>query len=99
MFYIRTADPLTRTAPWLNKMEGGIDYLRNVVVNDSLGMATQWEEEMQLLVDAYECEWKAAIENPAIRKRFSHFVNAPEEKDNSIRFEELRGQKKAAEWK
>ncbi len=99
MFYIRTADPLTRTAPWLNKMEGGIDYLRNVVVNDSLGMGEQWEEEMQLLVDAYECEWKAAIENPAIRKRFSHFVNAPEEKDNSVRFEELRGQKKAAEWK
>jgi nitrite reductase (NADH) large subunit len=55
LFYIRTADPLTRTATWLNKMEGGIDYLRNVVVNDSLGMAAQWEEEMQFLVDAYQC--------------------------------------------
>ena len=41
MFYIRTADPLSRTATWLNKMEGGIDYLRNVVVNDSLGMNAQ----------------------------------------------------------
>ncbi len=28
MFYIKTADPLTRTATWLNKMEGGIDYLQ-----------------------------------------------------------------------
>ncbi len=98
MFYITTADPLTRTAPWLNKMEGGIDYLRNVVVNDSLGMGSHWEKEMQLLVDAYECEWKAAIENPEIRKRFNHFVNAPAEKDPAIRFDEFRGQKKPGDW-
>jgi nitrite reductase (NADH) large subunit len=99
MFYIRTADPLTRTATWLNKMEGGINYLRNVVVNDSLGMAAQWEQDMQQLVDAYQCEWKTAIETPEIRKRFAHFVNAPEEKDPTVTFETLRGQKKAANWK
>lgn len=99
MFYIKTADPLTRTAPWLNKMEGGIEYLRNVVINDSLGMAAQWEIEMQLLVDSYKCEWKEAVENPEIRKRFSHFVNKPEEKDPTIKFEPLRDQKRAKEWK
>jgi nitrite reductase (NADH) large subunit len=99
MFYIKTADPLTRTATWLNKMEGGIDYLRNVVVNDSLGIAEQLEAEMQLLVDSYKCEWKEAVESPEIRKRFSHFVNAPEEKDPSVQFEQLREQKKAKEWK
>jgi nitrite reductase (NADH) large subunit len=99
MFYIKTADPLTRTATWLNKMEGGIDYLKNVVINDSLGIADQLEAEMQLLVDSYKCEWKEAIENPAIRKRFSHFVNAPEEKDPSIVFEPMREQKKARDWK
>lgn len=99
MFYIRTADTLTRTATWLNKMEGGIDYLRNVVVNDGLGMAAQWEAEMQVLVDCYKCEWKEAVENPEIRKRFSHFVNAPGEKDPSVKFETLREQKKAADWK
>jgi nitrite reductase (NADH) large subunit len=99
MFYIKTADPLTRTATWLNKMDGGINYLRNVVINDSLGMAEQWESEMQLLVDSYECEWKAAIENSDIRKRFSHFVNAPEEKDPTVQFVEMREQKKAKEWK
>lgn len=98
MFYIRTADPLTRTAPWLNKMEGGIEYLRNVVVNDSLGMAAQWETEMQAIVDTYQCEWKTAIEDPEIRKRFNHFVNAPEENDPTIQFEEMRGQKKASNW-
>lgn len=98
MFYIKTADPLTRTATWLNKMEGGIDYLRNVVVNDSLEMARLWEEEMEKLVQAYTCEWKAAVEDPAIRKRFNHFVNAPGEKDPTVEFSEMRGQKKAADW-
>ena len=99
MFYIRTADTLTRTATWLNKMEGGIDYLRNVVVNDSLGMAEQWEKEMQGLVDGYKCEWKEAVETPEIRKRFSHFINAPEEKDPTVKFEEMREQKKVPDWK
>jgi len=98
MFYIRTADPLTRTATWLNKMEGGIDYLRNVVVEDSLGMGETWEQDMQLLVDSYRCEWKVAVEDPEIRKRFVHFVNAPEERDESVRFDTMRGQKKAADW-
>jgi nitrite reductase (NADH) large subunit len=98
MFYIRTADPLTRTASWLNKMEGGIEYLRNVVVNDSLEMAEQWESEMQAIVDTYQCEWKTAIEDPEIRKHFNHFVNAPEENDPTIQFEEMRGQKKASNW-
>ncbi|MEO6733430.1 MAG: nitrite reductase large subunit NirB [Ferruginibacter sp.] len=99
MFYIKTADTLTRTATWLNKMDGGMDYLRNVVVNDSLGMAEQWEAEMQTLVDCYKCEWKEAIENPEIKKRFSHFVNAPAVKDPSIKFESMRDQKKVADWK
>ncbi|MEI6946853.1 nitrite reductase large subunit NirB [Paraflavisolibacter sp. H34] len=98
MFYIRTADPLTRTATWLNKMEGGITYLKNVVVNDSLGIGEQLEAEMQLLVDTYKCEWKEAVENPEMRKRFSHFINAPEEKDPSVQFDAMREQIKAKEW-
>jgi nitrite reductase (NADH) large subunit len=68
-------------------------------LNDSLGLAEQLEAEMQLLVDNYKCEWKEAVENPEIRKRFSHFVNAPAEKDPSIQFEPMREQKKAKEWK
>jgi nitrite reductase (NADH) large subunit len=95
MFYIKTADPLTRTATWLDKMDGGINYLRNVVVNDSLGMGEVWEKEMDFLVETYTCEWKEVVNNPELRKRFSHFVNAPKEKDPTIAFEEMRGQKKA----
>jgi nitrite reductase (NADH) large subunit len=99
LFYIKTADPLTRTATWLNKMEGGMEYLRNVVVHDSLHIGEELEKEMQQLVNNYQCEWKEVVENPELRKRFAHFINAPEEKDPTVRFEHMRAQKKAAEWK
>ena len=98
MFYIKTADPLTRTATWLNKMEGGMTYLRAVVVDDVLGIADDLEREMQLLVDTFKCEWKEVVDNPALRTRFAHFVNVPEEKDPTIQFESLRDQKRAKEW-
>jgi nitrite reductase (NADH) large subunit len=99
MFYIKTAEPLTRTATWLNKMEGGLAYLKSVVIDDALGMNEQWEQEMKQHVSTYQCEWKVAIETPEIRKRFNHFVNAPEAKDPTIKFDEMREQKKAKEWK
>lgn len=98
MFYIKTADPLTRTATWLNKMEGGMTYLKNVVVNDSLGISQQLEEEMKGLVNTYKCEWKEAVNDEQFRKRFNHFVNAPLAKDPSLQFEKMRDQIKAKEW-
>ena len=98
MFYIKTADPLTRTATWLNKMDGGMSYLRAVVVDDVLNIAADLEREMQLLVDTFKCEWTEVVENPELRKRFAHFVNVPEQKDPTIQFETLRDQKRAKEW-
>jgi nitrite reductase (NADH) large subunit len=98
MFYIKTADPLMRTATWLNKMDGGLAYLKNVVVNDSLGIAADLEAEMALLIQHYHCEWKEVVENPELRKQFTHFVNAPREKDPTMEFESLRGQKKVKAW-
>ncbi len=99
MFYIKTAEPLTRTAPWLDKMEGGINYLKSVVVDDVLGMGETWDAEMQLLVEAYKCEWKEVVDNPELRKRFTHFVNAPKVKDPNVKFEPMREMVKAGEWK
>lgn len=99
MFYVKTADPLTRTATWLNKMEGGIAYLKTVVIDDALGLNAQWEADMENHVSTYECEWKAAIETPELRRRFSHFVNAPEEKDPAAKFEPMREMIKAKDWK
>src|SRR3954468_22950568 len=75
MFYIRTADRLERTATWFNKLDGGIDYLRGVIIDDSLGIAAELEAEMELHVASYECEWKATIEDPVRVRRFRSFIN------------------------
>ncbi|MBD3627810.1 nitrite reductase large subunit NirB [Cyclobacterium sp.] len=97
MFYIRTAEPLNRTATWLNKMEGGIEYLREVVVNDSLGIGEVLEKEMEFMIQTYACEWKEVVNNPELRAKFKHFVN-DDQGDPSIGFKEMRGQKIPASW-
>jgi nitrite reductase (NADH) large subunit len=97
MFYIKTAEPLARTSTWLNKLEGGIGYLREVIVHDSLGIAAQLEQEMQYLVNTYRCEWREVVETPELRRRFTHFVNSADP-DPSIQFKEERGQKFPAKW-
>ena len=94
MFYIKTADPLARTATWLNKMDGGLAYLKNVVVNDSLGICADLEAEMALLIGTYHCEWREVVGNPELRKQFTHFVNAPKVTDPTMEFEQVRGQKR-----
>ena len=95
MFYICTADRLERTAAWLNKLEGGIDYLKQVVIHDSLGICAELEVQMQHLVNTYQCEWKATIKDPEKMKRFRHFVNSEESDPNIITVEE-RGQHRPA---
>ncbi|NJM25519.1 MAG: nitrite reductase (NAD(P)H), partial [Bacteroidia bacterium] len=97
MFYIRTADPLTRTATWLNKMEGGLDYLRNVIVNDSLSIGDDLESEMKELIGKYKCEWKEVVEDPALRARFKPFINDDTE-DDTLTFVDMRGQKCPPDW-
>jgi nitrite reductase (NADH) large subunit len=76
MFYVRTADRLERTATWLNKLEGGVDYLRRVVVDDALGIAVELEAEMKNVVDTYQCEWKTTLDDPERLKMFRTFVNS-----------------------
>ena len=36
IFYCRTADRLQRTSKWLDNMEGGLEYVRSVVVDDKV---------------------------------------------------------------
>ncbi|MGF6793323.1 nitrite reductase large subunit NirB [Paraburkholderia sp. 35.1] len=91
MFYVRTADRLQRTSVWRDNLEGGLDYLIDVIVNDRLGVANELEVEMQHVVDTYECEWKKAVTDPETRKRFRHFVNSGES-DSNVAFVEERGQ-------
>jgi nitrite reductase (NADH) large subunit len=96
MFYTRTADRLERTAPWFNKLEGGIDYLRSVIVDDALGICDDLEAEMQRQVETYQCEWKATIEDPAKVARFKTFVNAEGVHDDNQLYVLERGQKRPA---
>ena len=91
MLYIRTGDRLQRTSTWLDNLEGGIDYVKKVVCEDSLGIGAELEADMQKHVDTYECEWKKAIETPEILARFRHFVNS-DEADPGVRFVAERGQ-------
>jgi nitrite reductase (NADH) large subunit len=91
MFYIRTANRLERTATWLNKLEGGMDYLKQVVIHDSLGICAELEAEMAHQVATYACEWKATINDPAKLQRFTHFVNVDQPDPSLVRIEE-RGQ-------
>jgi nitrite reductase (NADH) large subunit len=91
MLYIRTGDRLQRTSVWLENLEGGIDYVRKVVCEDSLGIGAELEADMQKFVDSYECEWKKALNDPEILKRFRHFVNS-DEPDRNIIFVAERGQ-------
>ena len=97
MFYIQTADLLQRTAPWLNKLEGGIEYLKEVVINDSLGICAELDALMQHHADTYVCEWKDAVEDESKRKRFTHFVNS-DARDPKLQFIEVRGQLVPAHW-
>ena len=97
MYYIRTAPPLTRTATWLDKLEGGITYLKQVIINDSLGICADLDKEMAGLINSYKCEWKEAIENIEIQNRYSHFVNS-EEIDANLNFVPLREEKMPQLW-
>src|SRR5688572_24435388 len=91
MFYIRTADRLQRTSVWLENLEGGLDYLKQVVIEDKLGIAAELEADMARVIESYECEWRKAIEDPQTLKRFRHFVNSDRADDNVVFIEE-RGQ-------
>jgi nitrite reductase (NADH) large subunit len=91
MFYVRTADRLQRTSVWIDNIEGGLDYLRSVVIDDALGINAELEADLQHLVKTYACEWKEAIENPETLKRFRSFVNT-DKADDGVVFVQERGQ-------
>ncbi len=95
MFYIRTADRLQRTSVWLENLEGGLDYLREVVIEDKLGLAAELEADMATTLGRYQCEWKTTLESPEKLKRFSHFINS-EKTDESLAYVAERGQRRPA---
>ncbi|MFC4700113.1 nitrite reductase large subunit NirB [Glaciecola siphonariae] len=94
-FYIKTADRLQRTSVWMENMDGGLAYLQDVIINDSLGINASLEAHMQSIVQSYQCEWRSVVESTQARKRFRQFVNS-DAGDNNQLFVEERGQLRPA---
>lgn len=92
VYYIRTADRLVRTSRWLDEMPGGLEHLKKVVLEDSLGLCAEFEAEMDELVRTFQCEWKTALETPEVRARFKSFANT-DAPDTSIAWQEIREQR------
>jgi nitrite reductase (NADH) large subunit len=96
MYYVRTADRLERTATWLNKLEGGLDHLKAVVLEDSLGICADLEADMARHVATYECEWQATLADPERLARFRPFLNS-DEPDLTQTYVRVRGQRQPVE--
>ncbi|MDU2378291.1 MAG: nitrite reductase large subunit NirB [Enterobacter cloacae] len=90
MFYIRTADRLQRTSTWMDNLEGGLDYLREVILDDSLGIAQELEQEMARVVETYQCEWQTTLNDPNRLALFRTAVNGPATVENK-RWQEICG--------
>jgi nitrite reductase (NADH) large subunit len=95
MFYVATADRLQRTARWVESVDGGLEYLKEVVIDDSLGLGAQLEAQMNAIVGTYQCEWKTTLQDPERLKLFKPFVNS-EATDENVVFVEERGQLRPA---
>ena len=96
MFYVRTADRLQRTAPWQEDFEGGLDRLKEIILDDSLGICAELDAHMERHVDSYEDEWAAVLKDPERLKQFASFINAPDTPDPSLAYVEERGQRRPA---
>ncbi|MEV4718037.1 nitrite reductase large subunit NirB [Micromonospora noduli] len=92
IYYIRTADRLQRTAGWIEAMDGGLDHLRSVIVDDSLGLCEDLDAAMARHVSSYSDEWRDVLDDPDRLRRYTSFVNAPDVPDPSITFTRERGQ-------
>ncbi|KIW41339.1 nitrite reductase [NAD(P)H], large subunit [Exophiala oligosperma] len=98
MFYIRTADKLQRTARWVEQLPGGIRYLREVVLEDKLGICAELEKQMQELVGTFFCEWTETLNDPEKRRAFQQFANSDENLEPAVEKVEERGQARPAYW-
>jgi nitrite reductase (NADH) large subunit len=105
MYYILTADRLERTAVWQAKLStasggGPIEHLKEVIIEDKLGICDELDRRMQYLVDTYHDEWAEVVKDPARRAKFKQFANTDETiaKEDMLEFVDMRGQERPADW-
>ena len=92
MFYVSTADRLQRASVWMENLEGGLEYLKQVVIEDSLGLCDSLESQMQHIVETYQCEWKSTLENPDKLSKFRPFIN-DDSTSQVLPYQRIRGQR------
>ncbi|EHK9097585.1 FAD-dependent oxidoreductase [Vibrio parahaemolyticus] len=92
MFYVSTADRLQRTSVWMENMEGGLDYLKQVILDDSLNLCDSLDEQMARVVDTYQCDWKSTLDNPQKLQRFRPFLNSTSG-SKALPYQRVRGQR------
>ncbi|KAF7300645.1 NAD(P)H nitrite reductase [Mycena chlorophos] len=97
-YYIMTADRLQRTARWVENMDGGIEKLRRVILEDELGICKDLDALMDNLIDTYQDEWALVVKDPAKRKQFKQFANTDERKPQAVEKVKERGQQRPADW-
>ena len=98
MFYVRTADRLQRTADLAQQPRGRHRLpASSVIIDDSLGICAELEAEMAHVVDTYQCEWKAALDDPEKLRQFRAFVNSDAPDPSIVRVPE-REQHRPATW-
>lgn len=95
MFYVRTADKLQRTASWLDNLEGGLDYLKSVIIDDKLNICAELEQDMAAIRETYSCEWKNTLDSEQQQLRFRHFINSAQP-DPLVQFVSERQQHRPA---
>lgn len=96
MLYVRTADRLQRTAPWIEEYEGGLAAIREVILDDRLGIAADLDAAMAAHVASYSDEWRDTLEDPDKLRHFQSFINAPDVADPSLAYVAERGQARPA---
>jgi len=94
MYYTFSSAPLTRTSKWLENLEGGMDHLKEVVIDDKLGLCEEFDRRWEEQVQNYECEWKKVVDTPELRAKFKQFVNADDPKYGDLEWSQVRKQKK-----
>lgn len=97
IFYIQSADKLERTARWIERYPGGLKGVKEVIVDDKLGICDELEKQMEVLVGLYHCEWANVVNNAERHKAFKQFVNTDDTQTTSAQLDE-RGQKRPVDW-
>lgn len=97
-FYMRTADKLQRTARWIENLPGGLKYLKEVILEDKLGICADLENQMQELVGSFFCEWTEVLKDPKKVAQFSQFANTEENIPQAIEVITEREQQRPAYW-